>query len=670
MAKPKIITDQTRDLGPLFGRALIDSKTINKEARTIEVVAATETPVRMYRWDGPFNEILSMKPSNVRMARINGGAPVLNDHVRYLGVQGQLGVVEKCWIANGEMRALLRFSKRDDVEKVWQDIVDGIIRGISVGYRVFEYEITQKEDGLDEYRAIDWEPFEISLAPVHADPNSGIRNASKEDQYDVKLKLAVPANSNRTMEDEQTPGGTPPVTTAARSEGGAQPKPAAPVNVEELQRAAVAGERARVTAITEAVRKANLPAEFAAELVNGGKTIDQARALIIDKFAEADPAKGKDGAPAAGQRSVQNTQVTTDEADKRRSAMSDAIIFRAAPGSLKPEEIKGNEYRNMNLLRMAEEVLKANNVETRGMSSREIASNALGLSVRNGGQVHSTDFPIILGNTINRRLMAEYALADQTFQQWCTRGSVSDFREVTRVYTTELGDMSEVKESGEYKDVYFGEGAEKYKVTKYGSMIHVSWETLINDDLGAFNRIPSMIANTARRKQSDIVYAILTANAAMGDGTALFHANHKNLAGAAAISDTALAASRLLLRNMKGKAETDFLNLIASYILCGPSQETNALKYTSAEYLPNSQAQINPWRNFTPIVEPRITDNAWYLLCKPGAVNTVEYSFLDGEEMYTESRVNFERDGVSTKVRMVFGAKALDWKGMIKNPGA
>ena len=210
----------------------------------------------------------------------------------------------------------------------------------------------------------------------------------------------------------------------------------------------------------------------------------------------------------------------------------------------------------------------------------------------------------------------------------------------------------------------------RLKVVKYGQRIGITWETLINDDLSAFNRLPTKIAQAAARKQSDIVYAILSANAAMGDGVALFHANHGNLGTTGALSITTLGELRKLMRQQKGKNNKDYLNLSPKFLLVGPVNETLAIQFTSADYLPNTANQVNPWKNLELIVEPRITGTEFYDIVGQGVVDTIEYSFLDGQELYTETRNGFDVDGVEVKARMVFGAKALDWKGMYKNVGA
>jgi hypothetical protein len=671
---------KTRELAPIYGRALFDSKTINKEARSVEVVFATETPVRQaaYSWDGVeyYDEILSMQSAHVRMQRLESGAPLLDNHNRWEGTKAVLGVVEKAWLSGTEGRAIVRFSKREDVEPTWQDVLDGILKGISVGYRVYEYEITVKEGAVDSYRAVDWEPFEISLAPVQADINSSIRSQDDKQRQAVnvvKCRYAgVPETENRNenlnptisrMETTETPAGgaTPAANTPATRSAGDVTQP---VNAAEVTKAAVEGERKRAADIRTAVRAAKLEDSFADTMITDGTTIEKARELIIAKFAEADQANGQRSAQGA------NIKPGKDEIEKKREGMSLAVEHRAEPGKVKAEAVKGNEYRGMSLIRMAEECVINAGGNVRGMSPAQIAREALNIGERSG-MTSTSDFPIILGNTVNRRLAAEYALAPQTFKEWTRQTTAQNFKDITRADLSEIGDFEEVAEGGEYKAVTMSESKEVYRVKKYGETIGITWETLVNDDLGAFGRIPAKIAQAAARLQSNLVYAILLGNPNMGDGVALFHASHGNLGTAADVSADSLGEARKLMRKQMGKGGKDFLNLMPNFLLVGPEKEGKALQYTSADYLPNTQQQINPYKTFKPIVEPRITGNQWFMSVTPGVVETIEYAFLEGEgELFTETRQGWKVDGVEIKARTVFGVKAMDWKGLLKNAGA
>jgi hypothetical protein len=158
----------------------------------------------------------------------------------------------------------------------------------------------------------------------------------------------------------------------------------------------------------------------------------------------------------------------------------------------------------------------------------------------------------------------------------------------------------------------------------------------------------------------------------MADGTALFHANHKNLLTGAAISVDAMGLMRKAMRTQKGIDGKDFLNLTPSFLITGPNYEQLALQYTSQQFTANVAGNVNVWAGLVkPVIEPRITDNSWFFAASPGAIDTIEYSFLEGEgELFTEQRQGFEVDGLEIKARMVFGAKAIDFRGLNKNPGA
>ena len=111
----------------------------------------------------------SMKPEDVKLGRLNVGAPVLNSHGMFT-LNDQIGVVEKGWLDGKKAKATLRFSDREDVTPIWNDIEAGVIRNISMGVNIGELlETTPKGAKEKEYLARDWEPMEISVTSVPAD---------------------------------------------------------------------------------------------------------------------------------------------------------------------------------------------------------------------------------------------------------------------------------------------------------------------------------------------------------------------------------------------------------------------------------------------------------------------------------------------------------------------
>ena len=157
----RIETRQRRSL-PAAVRA------INTEARTVELSFSSEMSYPRY-WG---NEILDHSPSSVRLGRLNNGGAVLVDH----DTADHVGVVERAYIGpDRKGRALVRFGKSQRAAEVFGDVADGIRSLVSVGYRIHDMQLesSNAQDG-ETYRVIDWEPYELSVVSVPADPSVGV----------------------------------------------------------------------------------------------------------------------------------------------------------------------------------------------------------------------------------------------------------------------------------------------------------------------------------------------------------------------------------------------------------------------------------------------------------------------------------------------------------------
>jgi hypothetical protein len=172
-ATPRV---RTVDVLPLAFRAEVGS--INPDARTVELVFSTGAAVdRMDYWTGKrYREVLSMKPAHVRLDRLNSGAPLLNAHSAW-SLSDVLGVVERqsAKLEKAQAVATVRFSKRASVDEIWQDVREGVIQCVSVGYRVHKFEEVTADGQIPTRTAIDWEPYEISMVPMPADVGAKVR---------------------------------------------------------------------------------------------------------------------------------------------------------------------------------------------------------------------------------------------------------------------------------------------------------------------------------------------------------------------------------------------------------------------------------------------------------------------------------------------------------------
>ncbi len=636
-----------QQLPKLYHRAAISPNSYNKEKRTIEVVFSTGAEVER-GFFSTFYESLSLEPGHVRLDRLKKGAPFLKEHRDY-SLSSVLGVVEDAHVDGKEGHALIRFSNREDIEPILKDIEDGILRNVSVGYVVHKFTDISDRDEKGEVKkrrmkAVDWEPTEISLVPVGADSNAQIRGQAEE-SYPVIIERTDMAEKLNTAESEQK-------DTA----------PTLPLDVEKVRKEAIEAERKRAFEIRECVKKARLSSELAEDLVAKSISIEQARALIIDKIAET-----------ALQYKIDNNRVDLGEKDAtltRREAVANSLLNRFDGNKFKLIE-SARQYRNMNLLEIAKRMLEWQGVNISSLDKNEIARRAL----------HTTsDFPIILSEVVNKTLRAGYEATVQTFTPFVRFRSVSDFKTITSIQMSESFKLEKLQEDGTYKRDTMKEAKETYKLATYGKAVGITRQVILNDDLDAFSRIPQMYGVAASQLESDLIWGIVTDNAAMGDGFALFHANHGNLAASgAAISVATLSDARKAMRLQKGLDGRTVIMVTPRFLVVPCALETVAQQFIAVNIKMTSTkpADVNPFAGSIEVIAESRLDAAsstvWYLFAREGEANIpmIEVATLDGSRgPMLDTRNGFEIDGVEIKATYDIAAKAIDYRGFYKNPGA
>lgn len=619
-------------------RAQFETSKVDKEARTAELVWSTGARVlRNSFMDGPYFEELSMDAEAVRMGRLNGGAPLLNNH-NARDLDSQIGVVERAWLENGQGKAIVRFSQNNPkAETIFRDVADGIIRNVSVGYITHRFqEIDNGADTTPVFRAVDWEPMELSLVPIPADAQAGVRESEE------KFECVFETKNFKREENKMT-------EAEMKAKQEAEKRAA-----DEAQKAAVDANQKRATEILSSVRKAGLEISFAEELIAGEASLEEARGKIIDKLAEK--------TPAVDSRNPTVT-IVSDEIDTMKRGMESALLHRFDSSKYK---LEGNarEFSGMSLREMAKEALEKRGMKVRGLSVSELATRAF----------HSTsDFPEILANVANKSLRDGYEEAPATYAPIVREVEVADFKQISR---TQLGDypqLEKVGESGEFKRGSVSEAAEKYQVETYGKVVAVTRQVIVNDDMAAFTRLPMMAGIAARNLISDKVWDIINSNPLMGDGIALFQlASHKNLqAGAAAIKD-GLSAMRAAMKKQVG-LDGQLLNIMPRFLIVPTERETEAEGLVSSLVVPQTTDNATPSafaRTLQIISEPRLLAAPYYLAAGIGQIDIIELAYLQGQRgVFLETRMGFDVDGMELKARLDFGTKAIDFRGLQKNPG-
>ena len=447
----------------------------------------------------------------------------------------------------------------------------------------------------------------------------------------------------------------------------AAPAPGAALDAEAIRAQALADDQARRAGIrakfTPFMAKAGVP-ELAEACANDAACTVQAAA---DKLLAH---IGKDITPVAG------TIVTVmDEADKRRGAVMDALMVRANVASAEQRQTvqAHNPFRGHTLLDLARASLQAAGIRTDGMDKMQIVGSAFTQS--------TSDFPVLLENTMHKTLQQAYALAADTWTRFCARGTVSDFRAHNRYRVGSLSNLDSKTELGEFKNKTIPDG-EKASITAAtkGNIINLSREAIINDDLNAFVGLAAMLGRAAKRTVEADVYATLALNSGagptMGDGYALFHANHGNITTGAALSAAAIDLDRVAMASQKDVSSNDYLDLRPQVLLVPVALGGTAKSINMAEYDPDTANKLqkpNTVRGlFGDIVDtPRLSGTRRYLFADPNEAPVLEVAFLDGNDApYLESETGFTVDGTRWKVRLDFGIAAVDYRGAVTNAGA
>ena len=227
----------------------------------LELSFSSERPVQRYFG----TEVLSHEPGAADLSRLNDGAPFLWNHDRDV----VLGVVRSAEI-NGERRgkATIKWSRNPAAQEKRMDVEDGILRNVS-----FAYSIDDIEERGDDMVVTKWTALEVSLVSIPADQSVGVGRAMDEPESVVTTLDPVESDQSDSEAATAASPSTPEITMEAQD---------AP-NLEVIRSEAVAAERDRITAITALGQKHQLQ-ELARELIDGGKSLAEAREVFLDKI--------------------------------------------------------------------------------------------------------------------------------------------------------------------------------------------------------------------------------------------------------------------------------------------------------------------------------------------------------------------------------------------------
>jgi HK97 family phage prohead protease len=669
----------TRDdfLSPETNHTRVGRLSISKAAegsRVVELSFSSDNPVRRYDWwnDREYDEILGHAKDNVDLSRLNEMGVVLYNH-NPNDVRNVVGRVLEAWVdeKDKKCRARVEFDADESADLVFRKVQAGTIRGVSVGYRVDRWE--QVDEGVTTTDGIEgpaliarqWTAYEISFAPVPADPTVGpgrsiniLEGGSHMTKEELeRLKRAEEDDEKEPEEDEEK------AKSSRKDEEEGKDKEDEERDDEEeddkkKDERALRNERRRAAQITDICGRFGIdPGAY----IRTGTPVSQVNADILEKISG-------ERTPLKTSRSISSIQINRDEKEKFRSAVSDGLALRAGAKIEKPAP-GAEDFRRISLLDLCRMVLERNGQRVSYSDDKtETASRAFSTS----------DFPLLLSNLADKVLQAGYKEAPATWRSWCATGSLSDFKEAYKLRMSEAPMLEPVYEGGEYKMADFKESEDTYKIGTWGKKFALTRQAIINDDLGAFTRIPTLFGVASGRTINDTVYKLLLSNPTLKEtGWPLFSADHQNLGTPGALSIATLTEARTKMRRQKGmRADAGvFLNLSPSILIIPPELETIArqLLFSTADIGQANPAVINPFHGSLEIVVDATLTNAsaWYLVASSSIIDTIEVAFLDGvQNPVIEQQQGWNVDGIEYKVRLDFGVKVWDYRGIYKNAGA
>ncbi|MEJ1161785.1 prohead protease/major capsid protein fusion protein [Prosthecomicrobium sp. N25] len=416
--------------------------------------------------------------------------------------------------------------------------------------------------------------------------------------------------------------------------------------------------RAAVNAEIRSIAEvAGLSRAWADAQIDAGATAEAAR----DAAFEAMRTRSR---PVAEIRTTDHNRQSLDNPEAFIRAAGEAVFARVAPNHQVSEPAR--QFVGMNFRDLAIETLKRSGMSTTGLSAATVITRAL----------HSTsDFALILGDTVGRGVRAAYAAAPSGLKTVARMMTLLDFRERKQLQMSQFSTLEKVNEHGEFKRGTIEESGEAIRLGTFGRVFGVTRQAIVNDDLGAFADVPRKLGIAAAQFEANQLAALLVSGSGLGpvmsDSKRLFHADHGNLAASGgAIGETPVSAARLAMRSQKD-ASGQLISVTPKYLVVGAELETTAEKFL-ASIAPATTDDVNPFSGkLTLVVEPRVSGNDWYIVADPAEIDGLVYANLEGESgPQIETRSGFDIDGVETRIRLDFGCAFLDWRGWYRNPGA
>lgn len=595
-------------------------------------------------------------------------------------------------------------SENQDAQNIVSQCKAGADWQLSIGADVKECELVQSKREVNGQEIEG--PFyhvkksvlrEVSIVAVGADAHTilkvtakfNITNPNHEGEKNImseKDTKSVTAAAPAKAEPEKKVKAAAPAAPAAEPEkkpdtAKAEAAPAAitasatdvTVAAKDAAIAAVKAERERVSAI-QSICNGEFP-EIEKEAISAGWTPEVVTKKVLETIRAERPAAN-----------VNISVKTAPEGGDLRKTIEAAMCLRVGVSADQLEKTYGAQTveagmrdMDMPLRQLLIECMKLDGIPySRGFDNETIRA-----------AFSSVSLPGILSNVANKKLLQSYEAQPIIATKLCSTGDLNDFKENDRFRLTDVGDLLPIAADGEIKDGGLIEESAKNQLDTYGKKFCLTRKMIINDDLGAFMKVPVAMGNRAARLIDQLFFSRLLKNPAQQDGKALFSTAHRNLlsgASSALSADSLKKAIQLFLDQVDGDGQP--ISVEPRFLLVPTALKHLAIELTQGATLimSGSDNAVRPAlnvladENLRVVSSPYLGNSAyegasqtgWYLFGDPKTVDTWEIGFLKGKRTPTVERgeTDFNTLGLWFRVYFDVGVREQDHRGMVKAIGA
>ena len=274
----------------------------------------------------------------------------------------------------------------------------------------------------------------------------------------------------------------------------------------------------------------------------------------------------------------------------------------------------------------------------------------------------SADIPNVLSNVAQKFVLAGFGAVGETWREIARAVPVNNFKAVKGVRLVMGGLLQPLGKGGELRHVDLSDDARNIQAATKGSIVGITREDLINDDLGVLSEIPERFGQMAGRTiNKDVFGSLSTTGSDYGANTS----GALNLANLAAAYALAMA-----IRDGEGNP----IGALPDKILCSPSNYLTAKNIYQSEEITGAsskEGKSNVLRGvLQPVTSPYLSGTAYWIF--NSAFPLVDVAFLNGVQTPTveTAEANFNQLGIQMRCYYDYGASAGDCKAALYSTGA